>query len=608
MPLDEIPLANVEAQIDASLNAVLGNHGLSHDMAALQLIQDEVNAIDIPQPYASGSTRVTVNDLTSVQAVVTKHSRLTSRVQHLINLKLQSQLAAALAAAPHGASVAGTSAAGTSAGGTAHPRTFTPDEDRLISVLKGMRIAPPQMFEGQACGIDPTAWTAEFPTYFAMMARFGGNNYQIPLDFKIEFLRTRLGESGKKWFDTSVARPEFVAAQASWDAFINFFIQEMSLVDQRSIDRVTAESLRFTTAQELYRSLITLQRKVGTDPSSQNSLPDGVLARMYYAKLPKAMQEQASKKEAERKEALSDMNYTLTMGEILASATLVEKSDARFRNAAHAHQGALAPRLNALSQDDDVNIPQSAPPMDNHEAFMALMSRLDHQQHTLNTLQQQSLQTGQQTFNHQMPSMPLLSPSASMVQTGSTHSALPQLHAMTPPQSQPHLSPEQLYSLYGDNFETCMPIEEATADDEPMDQTDVTLYALAQRNHRIAQKKSMQTSYPGGAGYSSSMPPRLQARIRCHNCGEFGHMMRQCQKPARYKRTPFRTMRRRPIHMGQGARAPFRPRATRNFRASPQTGQLQSAIADSDVLNHQIDDDEFIWSVDADIHEPYVYA
>ena len=591
MPLDANALNALEMQIDALLQATQGEHGLTHEMDALQLLQQEAADVEVPQPYSVGQTRVTIADLTAVHAVEGKHNKLKSRIQYLINLKLQTQLTAALAAAQPGAG------AGEHAQRT---RTFSEDEERLISVMKGLRVQPPAVFEGQSCGLDPHAWMLEFDPYFEIMQPLGGTGYSIPLPFKIQFIRTRLGASGKSWFDMNQTRPEFVTARASWEDFKKFFVHEMSLVDQRNIDRQAADTIRFTTAQQLYRELQALQQKVGKDPASQSSLTDGLLARKFYEKLPKAMQEEANKMEEFKRSALGDRTYTLTMDELLQAAMIVEKSDSRYRLATRAHHGTLpGAQLNAIT-DNALVIPETAPPMDTSQAFMALMGKMDQQQHMLNALQQQ------QQYLQQSTALPLPPPPAQTCIPGQMicppiPPSPQQLNALATVEAP---SPAHLYSMYGDDL-SLHPVEAVTEGDEPMDSADESLFALLQRNHRTAQRQAMQ--HGTGAGPSTGMlPPKLQARVRCHNCGEFGHMMRQCTKPARFKKGPVRLMHRRP---SPGNRMPmrrpfYRPKTTRNFRSNPQ-GQL-SVVNDEEVM--QGNDDEMIWSIDEDVASPYFYA
>ena len=77
----------------------------------------------------------------------------------------------------------------------------------------------------------------------------------------------------------------------------------------------------------------------------------------------------------------------------------------------------------------------------------------------------------------------------------------------------------------------------------------------------------------------------------------------------RFKRTPYRMMKRRPRPNSGNPmmRQPRMAKRTRNFRATGQYGHQQLNIIDDDQL-YTLDEDELAWSVDPDVTQPYVYA
>jgi hypothetical protein len=74
--------------------------------------------------------------------------------------------------------------------------------------------------------------------------------------------------------------------------------------------------------------------------------------------------------------------------------------------------------------------------------------------------------------------------------------------------------------------------------------------SLAQREYNKAKRQEL-ADMKAETGTDMS-------KIRCYNCGEFGHMARACHKPPTLRRTPFRRLRRRPPLRGQRGMQPNR--------------------------------------------------
>ena len=78
----------------------------------------------------------------------------------------------------------------------------------------------------------------------------------------------------------------------------------------------------------------------------------------------------------------------------------------------------------------------------------------------------------------------------------------------------------------------------------------VGLNSLAQREYNAKKKEEMSSnaasSNPfGAAEFNKVNSQERMQRIRCYNCGKFGHYARDCQSPRSEQRTPFRRMQQR---------------------------------------------------------------
>ena len=610
MPIHEQTFELAETAIDFVKAAVEGVLGDALTIEQLKQHEQTMHDIALPTPVQVDRNRPSLDDMHRCMTLERHYNVVLRRVMFLQNKHLQNTLADLASRVNPNRDDGDTNTVPPNGRVTrtenGERRSYTEDEYKLLNVMKGLKIEPPDVFEGKGCGIDPHAWVESLDPFFAYMAQLGGEGYELPVGFKIKYLNTRLGKSGKMWFQHNQERVDFVAATSTWAAFKTFFVYEMSVVDQRSIDRKTVDSIKYTSVQQLYTDLTTLRDKVGQDPNDANSLPPGLLARMFESKLPSVMQLKISEVQEQKRTELMQPNYTLDIDDMLKAAMFVEKANPRFATAAQAHHG--------LHVIDD-NVPE-APPTTQTDMLMSMMSDIAQgQQALLNAIQPQ---VTQQSYG--VPHVPQYTPPALPAPPTVVSPPTALTHGVPQPVTTIPLSPAQLHHMYGDDYMECMPCEEEEVGDAELSNEDNVLFALLQRNHRAAQRMAMQAPSPGGGtgsnihGSGHSLPPRLQGRIRCHNCGQLGHMMRNCDKPLRFKRTNSRLMKRRPQPGSRNLmmRQPRFTRRTRNFRATGQPGHQQLNVLGDDeqlmAVLPTVGDDELVWSVDPDVTQPFVYA
>ena len=170
MPLDEEVVAAYEVALEVAVNRLRAD-GATMLRVDLQALSLQLQQLELPQPTAHGTLRPTIAEMMVVNALERRCNAIVGEIRDLIIDKLQQEMEAM---------VITQQTSGMSRGAPiGNNRTFTSEEERLISVLKGVKFEPPIKFEGQGSGIDPQAWIATFEPYFAYIEPLDRTNYKL---------------------------------------------------------------------------------------------------------------------------------------------------------------------------------------------------------------------------------------------------------------------------------------------------------------------------------------------------------------------------------------------------------------------------------------------